>query len=103
VTDVTDALVAAVSVPWVPELVAVNIGSGKATPIHGLWREIAGLTGATAAPKHVLARSGDIRRSRADISRAADLLGWRPRTDLATGLAGMIEERNGRRQAAAVR
>jgi len=103
VTDVADALVAAASVPWMPEFGAVNIGSGKATSIHGLWREIATLTGAAATPKRASARSGDIRRSRADISRAADLLGWRPQVDLATGLADMMEAHDGRRQTAAVR
>jgi len=103
VTDVAGALVAAASVLWVPALDAVNIGSGKATSIRELWREIATLTGAAATPKHAAARSGDIRRSCADISRAVDLLGWRPRTDLATGLAGMTAERDGRRRTATAR
>jgi len=36
-------------------------------------------------------RSGDLRESSADISRARALLGYEPRVQLAEGLAGVVE------------
>lgn len=43
-----------------------------------------------AGRTHTAPRQGDVRRNYADISKAEDLLGWRPRTKLAEGLAETI-------------
>lgn len=94
VTDAVGALIAAGTVPWVPDLSAINIGSGAATSVRALWREIATLTGATAEPRPGPPRAGEIRRSCADVARATRVLGWRPHIRLAVGLAAMAENRD---------
>lgn len=40
--------------------------------------------------EHVRERAGDVRDSLADVTRAGELLGWRPETDLAAGLARTV-------------
>lgn len=67
----------------------INIGCGEATSLLQLLSTLAELTGnaAVATPKFAPAREGEVRHSRADISKAARLLGYVPQVDLRAGLA----------------
>jgi len=69
----------------------VNVGCGTRTTVLDLLARIAGLIG--VEPVHDLApgRVGDVLHSRADITRAAELLGYKPITDLDTGLRDTID------------
>jgi UDP-glucose 4-epimerase len=66
-----------------------NIGSGRSATISELAKTLAGI----AAPDRVLrpihhpARTGDVRHSCADISKARQILGYAPAVELADGLA----------------
>jgi UDP-glucose 4-epimerase len=88
VRDVVDALVAVASDPKV-EGEIINIGTGKQTAINDLARVLLEITAAHVAVTHVSERSGDIRHSYADISRAQHL-GLEPKISLAQGLKELV-------------
>ena len=58
----------------------VNVGTGLETSVVELVRALG--VQAVSAP----ARAGEVARSCLDVSRAAELLGWRPEVDLAEGV-----------------
>lgn len=87
VDDVVEALVLALA-PGVPGGTICNIGSGIATPVAELARELAHSAG--FAPEITVTgqfRVGDIRHNFADIAAARAILGFAPQIDLASGLA----------------
>lgn len=66
------------------------IGTGVATSVTDLFGICADATGYGHAPIAAPARPGEVRHSVVDASRAADVLGWRPWTDVAAGVAGTV-------------
>ncbi len=64
----------------------VNIGSGRRTSLRELLEHLALAMGADPAFTTAPERSGDVRDSQADISRARALIGYEPSVDLAEGL-----------------
>jgi UDP-glucose 4-epimerase len=64
-----------------------NIGTGVETSVRQLHSEIAKAAGAPDEPEFHPPRLGDLRRSCLDISRAEQVLGWRPRIGLDEGIA----------------
>jgi UDP-glucose 4-epimerase len=90
VSDVVEAnLLAADAAPAVGA--AVNVAGGRGISLNELLREMGTLTEVCIAARHEPPRPGDVRHSRADLSRARSLLGWQPRVDLRTGLARTLE------------
>ncbi|MBD3222711.1 NAD-dependent epimerase/dehydratase family protein [bacterium] len=76
-----------------------NVACGERISVKDLCWKIRELVGAEVEPEHSEARVGDVRHSLADISRAAERLGYEPGIDLATGLAGTVrwyQEQEGR-------
>lgn len=70
----------------------VNIGTGRAATVQELAEIMARLLGSPhIQPLHKPARAGDVRESLADISRARQLLDYRPVTELEEGLAETVE------------
>jgi UDP-glucose 4-epimerase len=67
-----------------------NIASGQATSINQLVDTLDAVMGATAVRQHEAARAGDIRHSRADITRAREVLGFSPRVALEQGLLSTV-------------
>ena len=66
---------------------AFNIGGGEPpTSVNELLAKIAELTDAAPEPVHEPTRAGDVRLTEADISLAAELLGFQPRVPIAEGL-----------------
>lgn len=68
-----------------------NVAFGERTSLNGLFGEIVGVLSAhgvryTLPPLYGAFRAGDVRHSQADISRAAEELGYRPRFSLRKGL-----------------
>jgi nucleoside-diphosphate-sugar epimerase len=91
--DVADAVLAAVAAPALPHQV-LNIGSGRGVPVRAMVKELvtaSGCTGAVQEDALGLARSADIPWQQADISRAWQDLGWKPRRDLTTSLVDLWE------------
>ena len=71
---------------------AVNIGCGQRTSINDLVKRLSELLERPGLePVHTEARSGDVRDSQADVSRASELLGFKPTIALRDGLAETVD------------
>ncbi len=69
----------------------INVARGDRVTVLELLERVARAAGRDAlAPVFEPARSGDVRHSQADISKAERLLGWRPRITLAEGLTSTL-------------
>jgi UDP-glucose 4-epimerase len=64
----------------------INIGSGAELSVNELYRRLAELTATRFEPVHAAARPGELQRIYVDHTKATDVLGWRPTTDLDDGL-----------------
>jgi UDP-glucose 4-epimerase len=69
---------------------AFNVACGETTSLNRLFTQMSQLRGLSLTPHYGPARSGDIRHSSADISRAASVLGYVPRVPLADGLTALV-------------
>lgn len=70
----------------------INIANGKRTSLNELLRELKDLTNRGAAKaEYQDARTGDVRHSLADISRAREFLDFEPRVGLRAGLELTID------------
>jgi UDP-glucose 4-epimerase len=94
VDDVVDALVTAVTARGVNRQV-INIGRGEETSVRDLVRHIEAVTGKRVTLITNPQKAGGVPRLAADIALARELLGFRPKVDLATGLR-LTVERDGR-------
>jgi UDP-glucuronate 4-epimerase len=88
VADVVRATMLAVTAPVAVE--AVNIGGGRRSSLNEALELIGTATGRRLRIEHRPPRPGDVRHTGADGTRADALLGYRPETDLATGLAEQV-------------
>ncbi len=67
-----------------------NVGFGKPVKIEDLARLILRLSGLNLEPVHVPPRPGDVRHSYADITKARQLLGFKPKIDLEEGVKELL-------------
>jgi UDP-glucose 4-epimerase len=86
VSDVVQALMLAAEKPGVSGQV-FNVGTGRGTSLLDLLGAMNRLLGTSIAARHQPARTGDIRHSRADISRIRQALGYEPAVSFEEGLA----------------
>ena len=89
VRDVVDALRLAATTDHVGE--AFNVGTGQSVSIRELAELVRTVTESDSEIVHTDPREGDIEHSRADVSKAQALLGYRPRVSLADGLRTLSE------------
>jgi nucleoside-diphosphate-sugar epimerase len=89
VEDVVGALVAAAAAPGISGAV-LNVGRGEAATVLELASIIAKLVGTPLAPRFEVARSGEVRHSRADPTALAEHTGFRALYDLRAGLARTV-------------
>lgn len=68
----------------------INIGTGKEVSVAELHDALASIVGTAVEPQREPARAGDLLRSSVDPSKAAAVLGWRPRVDLVPGLEDTV-------------
>lgn len=68
-----------------------NVGCGDRISVNELWRLIAGTVGTDIRPLYAPPRAGDVRDSLASLKRIETDLGYRPVTDLNTGLQLTID------------
>jgi UDP-glucose 4-epimerase len=76
------------------ELVAgkmMNVAGGRSASLLELVGILNRLLGTNVSPVHAAPRTGDVRESLADISRARQLLGYEPKVDFEEGLRRSIE------------
>jgi UDP-glucose 4-epimerase len=90
VTDVVQALQKAAAVPGISGQV-YNVGTGGSVNLLELLSELNKLFGTKVVAQHGPSRAGDVRHSRADISRAREDLGYVPRVAFADGLAKTVQ------------
>ncbi|WP_275460835.1 NAD-dependent epimerase/dehydratase family protein [Streptomyces noursei] len=89
VDDVVSATLAAAAAPARAEV--VNVGGGRSASVTELL-EIVGRAVGTAVPTSTSsAQPGDMRATLADPRKAGELLAWKPRVDLTTGVAHQLE------------
>lgn len=67
-----------------------NVGTGVETSDRQLHTAVAAAVGAPDDPEFHPPRLGDLKRSCLDISRAADVLAWRPQVALADGVTRTV-------------
>jgi UDP-glucuronate 4-epimerase len=90
VGDVVAATLAAALQPSVPAEV-LNIGGGSPTTLRGALEIIEQLVGRPLEVRYAPREHGDVRDTAADTALARELLGFRPLTQLADGLAAELE------------
>ncbi len=69
----------------------MNLATGAAVTLNQAFEILCGLTSYTGKPAYAEPRSGDIRHSLADISRARELLGYLPQVDFREGIRRTVE------------
>jgi nucleoside-diphosphate-sugar epimerase len=84
VGDAVDATVAAIERGRAGEL--YNVGGGDEATMAEAIALAEEISGRTLAVERHGAAAGDVRRTRADVAKAEEELGWRPTTSLADGL-----------------
>jgi UDP-glucose 4-epimerase len=68
-----------------------NVGTGVETSVRELHSAVANAAGAPDEPELVPPRLGELKRSCLDISRAAEVLDWRPKVAIAEGVARTVD------------
>ena len=91
ISDVVSALVAASTARLVGHQV-INIGSGQETNINTLVDTIEKVVGSSVNRLYNNSRRGGVQKLVADISRAEQILGYRPIVSLAEGLQRILVE-----------
>jgi len=91
VDDVVQAMTAAASAGNVNQQI-INVGSGVETSIRDLVRQIVVTTGGSPEVIYNPRNEGGVRRMRADLSLAKQLLGYQPVTPLEQGLRLTFEQ-----------
>jgi UDP-glucose 4-epimerase len=91
VKDVADAVFTSATGEGI-EGEVFNVGTGNAVTINELATTLLELSGSNLEIKHENPRSGDIKDSYADISKAKRLLGFKPKVTLKRGLQALLEE-----------
>jgi len=91
VGDVVDALLSAGTAPNVDQQV-INVGSGVETSIDQLVQAISATVGATADVIYNTEKSSGIPHLVADLTKARQLLNFKPRVSLSEGLHHLVHE-----------
>ncbi len=69
----------------------LNVAGGRSISIGGLWKALRDVAGSELEPIHDPVRPGEVRDSLADLSRAAERLGYEPSIDLEEGLRRTLQ------------
>jgi nucleoside-diphosphate-sugar epimerase len=89
-TEVGDAVAATIAaMEGAPAGAVYNVGGGEEASVLDAITILERVSGRTLPVSRVDAARGDVRRTRADVSRIGAALGWEPRTGLEDGLARM--------------
>lgn len=89
VDDIVSGTVAAMGAELQPGTV-LNLGSGRPVPLRSVVEACATELGRPIPLAPVAAAPGDPQRTWADVTRSWHLLGWRPRVELAAGIADQV-------------
>jgi nucleoside-diphosphate-sugar epimerase len=98
VGDAVDATIAAME--RAPGGAVYNVGGGEEASMLEAIALLERISGMSLDTRRIDAARGDVARTKADVSRIHDALGWEPRTTLADGLTAMWSWACGRLPAA---
>ncbi len=70
---------------------AINVATGGRISLNELLRVMKGIVGSSMQPLYQDARTGDVKDSQADISKARALLGYEPHVGLEEGLRHTLD------------
>ena len=90
VANVVDGVLRACDAPAASGEV-INVATGGRVSLNQLFEEMRKLIGVDVKPTYAQPRAGDVRDSQADITKAADLLGYQPIVTFEDGLAKTVE------------
>jgi UDP-glucose 4-epimerase len=90
IDDVVDALLSAALAPEIDRQI-INVGSGVETSVNDLVAAIGAITGLKPNVLYNHEATGGLARLVADLTRAKQLLGYRPRVQLEAGLRKYLE------------
>jgi UDP-glucose 4-epimerase len=90
VDNVVQGVLAACAAPGVAGTV-VNLATGGRVSLNALLAVLQRIVGSDVLPHHAEPRSGDVRDSQADITRAREWLGYEPAIALEEGLRRTVE------------
>jgi len=100
-TYVGDAVAATIAaMERAPAGAVYNVGGGEEASMLEAIALLERISGRSLDTRRVDAARGDVARTKADVSRIRDALGWEPRTTLADGLSAMWSWASGRLPAA---
>ena len=96
-TEVGDAVAATIaSMERAPAGAVYNVGGGEESTMLESISALERLSGRRLDVRHTAGAAGDVRRTKADVSRIREALGWEPRTPLEDGLGRMWSWASGR-------
>ena len=91
VNDIVEACIKAVRLPAKGcDGVPINLGTGSKTTVLEVAEIIRRNSGNAASIRHLGSRAGDILHSLASIQRANEILFWKPKVTLETGLSELL-------------
>ena len=100
-TYVADAVAATIAaMERAPAGAVYNVGGGDEASMLEAIALLEGISGRRLDTRHIDAAKGDVARTKADVARIRDALGWQPETPLADGLSAMWSWASGRVAAA---
>jgi UDP-N-acetylglucosamine/UDP-N-acetylgalactosamine 4-epimerase len=86
VENAVQANIKAMLIPGITKHDVVNIAFGECTTLNQLWSRITEISGISLAPNYREERKGDVRHSLAEISKAANLINYKPEFSVLEGL-----------------
>src|SRR5215207_5681052 len=89
IANVVDGVLRACEAPKASGQV-INVATNGRISLNALFEQMRKIVGATTEPTYAAPRRGDVRDSQADISKAADLLGYKPIVTFEDGLKHTI-------------
>jgi UDP-glucuronate 4-epimerase len=96
-TEVGDAVAATVAaMEQAPNGAVYNVGGGEEASMLEAIALLERISGRTLDVTHIGAATGDVRRTKADVTRIREALGWQPRASLPDGLRRMWAWASGR-------
>ena len=87
VGDAVEATIAAME--RAPAGAVYNVGGGEEASMLEAIALLERISGRSLDARRIVAARGDVARTKADVSRIRDVLGWEPRTSLEDGLSAM--------------
>jgi len=98
VGDAVEATIAAME--RAPAGAVYNVGGGEEASMLEAIALLERISGRSLDARRIVAARGDVARTKADVSRIRDALGWEPRTSLEDGLSAMWSWASGKVAAA---